>query len=95
MSSIEVKEIALTTIQTAPESCCSTIFFEQSKCDVPHAEEHKENDNEEHTYIENEEHNTRFEHEDQEEDRDFTNQVSYMEIIHVIKNRMIIIAHED
>ena len=93
MSSIEVKEIEATTIQTTQERYCSTIFVEQSKCDVPHAEEHKDNENEKDTYIEKEEHNTCFEHEDQKEDDDPSNQVSYMEIMHVIKNRMICTNH--
>ncbi|XP_057522352.1 uncharacterized protein LOC130802383 isoform X5 [Amaranthus tricolor] len=74
MSSIEVKEIEATTIQTTQERYCSTIFVEQSKCDVPHAEEHKDNENEKDTYIEKEEHNTCFEHEDQKEDDDPSNQ---------------------
>ena len=95
MSSIDVKEIEATTIQTTRESDYSTIFFEQSKCDVPHAKEHKDNENEKDTYIEKEEHNSRFEHEDLEEVHDSSNKVSYMEFMHVIKNIMISISHEN
>ena len=84
MSFIEVKENEATTIQTNKESDCSTIIDEQSKCDEPHVEEHNDNENADDTYTEKEEHNTCFEHEDKEKDHDPSNQVSYMENMHII-----------
>ena len=92
MISIEVKENEATMIKTNQESDCITIFVEQSNCDEPDVEEHKDNENVDDTYTEKEEHNTCFEHEDQEKEHDPSNQVSYM---HIINNRMISITHVD
>jgi hypothetical protein len=61
------------------------LIFEQSKCDEPHAEEHKDIKNVDDTNTEKEEHNICFEHAYHEKDQDPSNQVSYMENIHVIR----------